>query len=108
MRTMKKHIYQIVFAGLLLSVASCDKSKLNPVSTTAIPYNVKFASKDRIANLVNGMYSGLKNGNLLGGRYLIYNDVRGENFINQTNNGVTALLIWNFTVTGSDAEINNT
>jgi hypothetical protein len=108
MRKMKKHIYQIVFAGLLLSVASCDKSKLNPVSTTAIPYNVKFASKDRIANLVNGMYSGLKNGNLLGGRYLIYNDVRGENFINQTNNGVTALLIWNFTVTGSDAEINNT
>jgi hypothetical protein len=108
MRTMKRYIYQIVFAGLLLSAASCSKSKLNPVSTTAIPYEVKFGSKDRIANLVNGLYSGLKNGNLLGGRLLIYNDVRAENFINQTNNGVTALLIWNFTVTGSDAEINNT
>jgi hypothetical protein len=57
---------------------------------------------------VNGFYSSLKNGNLLGGRYQIYNDVRGENFLNETNNGVTALLIWNFAVTGSDAEINNT
>jgi hypothetical protein len=108
MRTMKKYICQIVFAGLLLSAASCDKSKLNPTSTTAIPYDVKFSSKDRIGNLVNGLYSGLKNGNLLGGRGLIYNDVRADNFLNQTNNGVTALLIWNFTVTGSDAEINNT
>ena len=105
---MKKSIYQLVFAGLLLSVISCSKSRLNPTSTTAVPYEAKFATADRIANLVNGLYSALKSGNLLGGRYQIYNDVRGENFLNRTNNGVTALLIWNFSVTGSDAEINNT
>lgn len=106
---MKKYIYQFIFlSGLALAAGSCSKARLNPVSSTDIPSDVVFQTPDRIANQVNGLYAQLKSGNLLGGRWLIYNDVRGDNFINETGNGVTALLIWNFSVTGSDAEINNT
>jgi len=107
--TMKKYIYQlIILSGVALAAGSCSKSRLNPVSSTDIPSNFVFLTKDRIAHQVNGLYAQLKVGNLLGGRGVIYNDVRGDNFINMTGNGVTALLIWNFSVTGSDAEINNT
>lgn len=106
---MKKYIYHfIILSGMALAAGSCSKAKLNPVSSTDIPSNFVFLTKDRIAHQVNGLYAQLKVGNLLGGRWQIYNDVRGENFINMTGNGVTALLIWNFSVTGSDAEINNT
>jgi len=108
MRTMKKYIYQLAFAGLLLSAASCSKTKLNPLSTTNLSDASAFQTKDRIANLVNGLYGSLKSGNLYGGRYLIYGDVRGDNFLNQTGNVVTAYAIWNFTVTGADGEITGT
>lgn len=105
---MKKYIYQfIILSGVALAAGSCSKAKLNPVSSTSIPSDVVFRTKERIANQVNGLYAQLKSGKLLGGRWLIYNDVRGDNFINETGNGVTALTMWNFSVTGSDAEINN-
>lgn len=88
-----------------LLVAGCEKHSLNTTSTTAITDASAFNTAPRILTLVQGLYSTLKNGNLLGGRYFIYNDIRGENFINQTNNAVTALDTWNFTVSGTAQEV---
>ncbi|HZX73547.1 MAG TPA: RagB/SusD family nutrient uptake outer membrane protein, partial [Cyclobacteriaceae bacterium] len=41
----------------------------------------------------------VKSGNFLGGRYLIYSDVRANDFINRTQNAVTASQVWNHTLT---------
>ncbi len=49
----------------------------------------------------------LKAGNFYAGRYQVYQDVRGEEFINLTTNGVTAFLTWNFTVTPTSNEVQN-
>lgn len=109
MNTMKKYIIQFIASGILiLAIGSCSKSRLNPTSSTALSDASAFQTPDRIANQVNGLYASLKSANLYGSRYLIYNDARGENFLNQTNNVVTAYAIWNFTVTGSDGEITGT
>lgn len=97
-----------MLAGLALAAGSCSKAKLNPVSTTDLSDASVFATEDRIANQVHGLYGAIRSGQFMGGRYFIYNDVRGENFINEKNNGVTALLVWNFTVTGGDTYVNNT
>ncbi len=56
---------------------------------------------------VNGLYDAVKSGNLLGGRYHIYNDVRAEEFINMKSNGVTCLLTWNHGLTSSTTEVEN-
>src|ERR1700748_110034 len=107
--TMKKYVFQfIILSCLALASGSCSKAKLNPSSTTDISDASVFETKDRIANQVNGLYAAVRSGQFLGGRGLIYNDIRGENFINETGNGVTGLQIWNFTITGGDANINNT
>ena len=101
----KRYIFPFI-TGVLLLASSCHKDKyLNPVSTTAIPDYLAFDTPDRILNQVRGLYGAAKAGNFLGGRYLIYNDVRGDNFINQTTNGVTAYQTWNFTLGNNSQEV---
>src|SRR5258706_892403 len=103
-RMKNKYIFSLLIGTVLL--VSCDKNKyLNPASTTSLPDFQAFDNPDRILSQVKGFYASAKSGTFLGGRYSIYNDVRADNFINETNNGVTALQTWNFTVGNNDQEI---
>jgi hypothetical protein len=97
----------ILFASSIVVLASCMKSKLEPIPQTALSDAVAFSSADRILQQVNGMYAAVKTGQFYGGRYLVYQDVRGEDFLNETNNGVTALQTWNFTVSSTTNEVGN-
>ncbi|RFM29895.1 RagB/SusD family nutrient uptake outer membrane protein [Deminuibacter soli] len=100
---MKLKIYGVATIMLLLaSLSSCQKDKLNPVSNTSISDANAFDNASRINLQVSGLYAAIKTGNFYASRYLIYNDVRGENFINETNNVVTARNVWDFTVPSSD------
>jgi len=105
---MRKYIYQLIILGSVAAVSSCSKAKLEPVSSTQLPDVAAFATLDRISNQVNAFYGALKAPNFYGERYLIYNDIRSGNFLNQTGNGVTGVNIWNFTVTDADQYVNNT
>jgi hypothetical protein len=93
-----KYILTAMFA---MSIFSCQDSLLDPVAKTQIPSDKIFNSVDRVGLLVNGMYTLVKNGNVLGGRAQIYGDVRANDFLNRTSNGVTAYLVWQQTLTES-------
>lgn len=97
-------IYLLV---LIMGAASCRKELLNPIPQTAISDVVAFETPERTLAAVNGMYAGVKVGAFYGGRYFNYQDARGEEFINETNNGVTNLQTWNFTVQSSTNEVTN-
>ncbi len=101
------NINKITIAGSLFLVlaAGCRKSDLSPVPQTNLSDAVAFATPDRMAQQINGLYSAMKNGNFLGGRGIVYNDVRGENWLNITGNGVTALGVWNYSVVSSDNQV---
>ncbi len=102
---IKRYIFPIL-TGCSLLVTSCHKDAfLNPVPSTAISDLSAFDTPDRVLNQVKGLYGAVKSGNFLGGRYQIYNEVRGDNFINETNNAVTALQTWNFTVNNNAQEV---
>ncbi|MDP4263917.1 MAG: RagB/SusD family nutrient uptake outer membrane protein [Bacteroidota bacterium] len=99
-----KYIFSLL-TGILLMASSCQKNKyLNPASTTSLPDFQAFDTPDRILSQVRGLYGTAKSGTFLGGRFSIYNDVRADNFINETNNAVTALQTWNFTVNNNAQE----
>lgn len=100
-----KNIYIPVLAAVLL--AGCKKEKLSPVPQTSLSDAVAFSSADRIAQHVNGIYAACKSGNFLGGRMLVYNDVRGEDWLNITGNGVTAVGVWNYSVISTDNQVEN-
>jgi starch-binding outer membrane protein, SusD/RagB family len=97
----KKNIYILCFALVTLMVSCAKDEKLNPVPTTNISDASAFATPDRISNQVRGLYATMRNGNFYGGRYLIYNDIRAEEFLLQDPNEVTGAGVWALTVNNS-------
>jgi hypothetical protein len=108
-KNVGKTIKVSVASLMMLAVMSaCDeKSLLEPTPITSLSDLQAFSTPDRILAQVNGLYSSTKNGQLFGGRYYVYNDVRGEEFLNVTSNGVTALQTWNHTNNSSSNEPTN-
>lgn len=102
---MRSHILTISLATLLF--AGCKKENLEPIPQTALSDLVAFQTPERVAQQVNGMYAAVKTGQFYGGRYIVYNEIRGEDHLNQTQNGVTGFQTWNFTVTPTTNEVQN-
>jgi starch-binding outer membrane protein, SusD/RagB family len=98
-----KYIIPVLAGGLLL--AGCKKERLNTVPQNSLSDAVAFGTADRIAQQVYGCYGATKNGNFLGGRAHVYNDVRGEDWLNVTNNNVTAAGVFNFNVNSAETQV---
>src|SRR5215218_305503 len=92
---------------IIIIVSSCRKELLSPEPQTQILEEVSFSTAEKTLAAVNGVYAGAKVGQIYGGRYFNYQDARGEEFINETANGVTQLATWNFTVTPTTNEVQN-
>ncbi len=87
-----------MLAVLVMQLASCAKDEyLNPVPTNSISAETAFDSKDRIEGQVRAIYASIKNSGMYGGRYQIFNDIRGEEFSNDRTNVVTGFDVWNYT-----------
>ncbi|AMJ66719.1 RagB/SusD family nutrient uptake outer membrane protein [Hymenobacter sp. PAMC 26628] len=82
-----------------LGTFSCNNDLLNPTSQITLSDQVVFSNPARIGLQVQGLYSYVKAGNLLGGRAQVYGDIRANDFLNRTNNAVTGLTVWNHTET---------
>ncbi len=104
---MKVFKISILTITAITMLAACSKNKLEPSPQNALLESQAFTTPGQIENNVRGMYAGLKNGNFLGGRFLVYQDVRSEEFANITNNGVTNLQTWNFTQLATTNEVQN-
>lgn len=102
----KLTVLLVLLVGLLIPNA-CQRDLLEPQPVNLFGEEVIFDTPDRFVSLLNGLYDAMKSGNYYGGRFLVYGDVRAEEFLNETGNGVTALQTWNHTVVESSNEVNN-
>ncbi len=99
---MKKQlIYTFLLTAVTLATSCKKEADLYPVPTTNISDASAFETPDRVLNQVRGLYATLRNGNFYGGRYLIYNDIRGEEFLLQDPNEVTGAGVWALSVNNS-------
>lgn len=98
-------IVAVAFAAV--TMVGCDKDLLSPVPQTSLSDVSAFQTPARIQQQVFGVYSAIKSGQFLGGRAHVYQDVRGEDWVNVTTNGVTALGVWNFSITDGDNQVEN-
>ncbi len=105
---MKSIFKGSVILLLILVVTGCMKDEwMNPAPITSLSDLTVFDTKDRIVAQVNGMYSSLKSGQHLGGRFQVYNEVRCDNFLPNSSNLVTCYATWNHTVISSTNEVQN-
>jgi hypothetical protein len=105
---MKNTLYSLAATGLLLlGVSSCNRDLLTPIPQTAVSDASAFSTTTRIQTQLLSLYGALKDGNFYGGRYVIYGDIRGEEFINETSNLVTGADVWNLNAAnGATAVVN--
>lgn len=104
----KRNLYLVSALFLVATLNSCKRDDgLFPVPTTSISDKNVFDTPARIEGVVNGIYKSLKAASLYGGRYLLYQDVRGEDFINVTANSYTAYESWNNSYSSGSNDINN-
>jgi hypothetical protein len=102
-----RNILKITVAFVLLLVLGCAKENLDPVPQTSLSDLSVFDTKDRVLAQVNGMYTSCKSGAYLGGRFMVYGDLRGDNFIPNSSNLVTNFATWNHTEVSSTNEVQN-
>jgi len=106
-KNYKNTVGTMILASILVLGNSCKKNLLTPSPTTSIIDSKAFDSPARILSQLNGLYAGVKNGQFYGGRYVIYNEIRGEEFIVNKPNGVTGLDTWNQNVNSNTNEVVN-
>lgn len=95
----------IVALPLLFTISSCKKDFLKAVPELSLSDANAFDTPERVVAQINGLYGTAKSGALFGGRYMIYNDIRAEEFRNRLANGVTGATVWNGTNTSSDTYV---
>ena len=109
MSIFRKQLYKLALLGALVGVnTACRKDLLNTVPLTNISDLTAFDTPDRILAQVNGLYASAKVGTFLGGRYILYNEIRGDEFIQTKSNTVTGLNTWAQSVNSSTTEVTDT
>ncbi|RYG06062.1 MAG: RagB/SusD family nutrient uptake outer membrane protein [Chitinophagaceae bacterium] len=100
---MKRKFLYVVLAATICHTTGCYKDDLEPIPTNTISDQNAFDTKDRIEGQVRSIYASIKNSGMYGGRYQIFNDVRGGDFMNERTNVVTNFDIWNYTPSNGSA-----
>jgi len=98
---MKKKLLYAAIAIGVIHLAGCKKEDLEPVPTNVVSDLSAFDSEVRIVGQVNAIYATIKNAGMYGGRYQIFNDIRGGDFQNDRTNVVTGFDVWNYTPSNS-------
>ncbi len=94
---------KIILVSVLMAslFSSCDKDDLNPIPATSISDETAFSTQVRVEGAIRAIYSALKNNGVYGGRYQIFNEIRGGDFNNERTNVVTGYDVWQYTPNNS-------
>lgn len=99
---MKKQIkYILTLSLVLIAGISCKKEYLTAIPPTTVSDATAFDTPERILGNVRSMYLATKGGAFYAGRYIVYGDIRGEDFLNETGNIVTGADVWALNAPGT-------
>ena len=93
--------------GAAVTMSSCRRELLTPIPQTTISDASSFSTPSRISGQLLSLYGVMKSGNFYGGRYVIDGDIKGEDFLNQTNNLITGADVWALNPTNSATAVIN-
>lgn len=100
-------IYKVFSVVLVFLLMSCNDQFLDLDPNTSIPEGEAYNSPTKIAAHVNNLYAKLQNPNLYGGRWIIFNEQRADEFGQNDGNAATGSAVWNQNVASTNEYIND-
>lgn len=102
---MKKYILISLF--FLVAMTACNDDILDTVPETSIPEEVAYSTPGKILAQTNNLYKQLQNQNYYGGRFIIFNEQRADQFGQNDGNAATGSAVWNQNVASTNDFVNN-
>lgn len=105
---MKMQLIKVIVAVMMVTVfTGCFKEDfLNTTPQTSILDAEAFSTPGKILAQVNNLYGQLQNQSLYGGRFIIFNEQRADEFGQNDGNAATGSAVWNQNVASTNEYIN--
>ncbi|MDQ3142519.1 MAG: RagB/SusD family nutrient uptake outer membrane protein [Bacteroidota bacterium] len=97
----------IIISALLTGFSACEGDFLDTVPKTSIDEAEAYSTPGKILAQVNNLYARLQNRDLYGGRFIIFNEQRGDEFGQNDGNAATGSAVWNQNVASTNEYIND-
>lgn len=102
---MKKYI--LISCFILLFTTACNDDLLDTQPETSIPESIAFSTPDKILAQTNNLYKQLQNQSFYGGRFIVFNEQRADQFGQNDGNAATGSAVWNQNVASTNDFVNN-
>jgi len=104
MKTLNK--YALVLGMVAVTnFTSCKREYLDSPPETSVSAETSFDTPARVSGQLLSIYSALKAGTFYGGRFQVYGEIRGEDFIADDNNLVTGYDVWSLNVANNSTSV---
>ncbi|WP_366184063.1 RagB/SusD family nutrient uptake outer membrane protein [Flavobacterium ovatum] len=94
-------------ALLFFSFSSCEKDLLDTTPKTSIAEDDAYSTAGKMAAQVNYLYKLLQNQSFYGGRYIVFNEQRADEFGQNDGNAAAGSAVWNQNVGSTNDFVNN-
>ena len=96
----------IVTLAIMVFFSACRDNLLETVPVTSISTDTAYSTPEKILAQVNGLYAQFGSQSFFGGRHLIFNEQRGEEFSQNDGNNSTGANVWNQSISSSGDFVN--
>ncbi len=105
--TLKRQIFIIYNSSLIILLTACNDDFLNTVPKTTVAEDAAYSTPGKLLAQVNNLYGQLQNATFYGGRFIVFNEQRGDEFGQNDGNAATGSAVWNQNVASTNEFINN-
>lgn len=88
-------------------MTACNDDLLDTVPQTSIPEEIAYNTPGKILAQVNNLYKQLQNQSFYGGRFIVFNEQRADEFGQNDGNAATGSAVWNQNVASTNDFVNN-
>ncbi len=101
-----KKISIIIFISIL-GITACESDFLNTVPKTTIPEDLAYSTPGKLLAQVNNLYGQIQNASFYGGRFIVFNEQRADEFGQNDGNAATGSAVWQQSVASTNDFVNN-
>src|SRR5690606_38673935 len=101
-----QRLIPILASILILLFTACQEKELDISPVTSISDKEAYSTPEKIEGQVNGLYTQLSSSVFYGGRVIVFNEQRGNEFSQNDGNNSTGANVWNQSISASGNFVN--